>query len=349
MPMGQSVRGPRSARLRRADATRSLVNEPSSMRSLRISTDAFPERSRLTLWREVYGRNLAHADIEPLDDRPFRATATFHNLPGLGVAIDSRSDARYVFGKQAAARAGDQVVLALVTKGIGHVAQLGREASSNLGGTVLVSGADPVSATLRGDGTCVTLAFPRATLQALVPDLCAALVRPIHEGNGALRLLSDYLGVLQGRDAAMTPALARAFATHVRDLTALAIGARGEAREIAITGGAKAAWRRAILEAIDASAHAPEASAGVIARKLGISERYLRAVLAETGKAFSELLLERRLALAWRRLNDPRASYQTISEIAYSVGFSDISYFNRSFRRRFGDTPSGARRSGRGD
>jgi AraC-like DNA-binding protein len=318
------------------------------MTSARVSSDSFPERSRLALWREVYGRNIAHADIEPLDDRPFRASATFHSLPGLGVIIDSRADVRYVFNRQAVAKAGDLVALALVTKGVGHVAQLGREVSSDRGGGVLVSGADPISATLRGEGTCVTLAFPRATLQALVPDLGAALVRPIHESNQALRLLIDYLGILE-QDDAMDPALARAYATHVRDLAALAIGARGEAREIAIARGAKAARRRAILEAIDANAHAPEASAAAIARKLGISERYLRNILEETGRTFTELLLERRLGLAWRRLNDSRFDYQTISEIAFSTGFSDISYFNRSFRRRFGDTPSGVRGSGRGD
>jgi AraC-like DNA-binding protein len=325
------------------------MTENESMAQFRISTAAFPEHARLALWREIYGRNIAHVDIEPLDDRPFRASASFHNLPGLDVAIDSRSDARYLFGRQAAAKAQDQVMLGLVAKGVGHVAQLGREVISEVGGAVLVSGADPASATMRGDGTCIALAFPRAALQALIPDLDAALVRPIHEGNGALRLLSDYLGILNDQHGAMDPAVARAFATHVRDLTALAIGVRGETREIAIARGAKAARHRAILEAIDARADAPDASAGAFARKLGISERYLRAILEETGQTFSERLLERRLALAWGQLNDPRADRQTISEIAYSAGFSDISYFNRSFRRRFGDTPSGVRGSGRSD
>ncbi|WP_158818517.1 helix-turn-helix domain-containing protein [Methylocapsa sp. S129] len=318
------------------------------MRSVQISTDAFPERSRLALWREVYGRNITYADVEPLDDRPFRASATFHELPGLGVAIDTRSDARYVFGKQAVDKTRDQLALALTTRGVGHIVQLGREVTSEPGGAVLVSGADPISASLRGDGICITLAFPRAALQALVPDLDVALVRPIHESNGALRLLIDYLGVLNDHEGAMGPALAHAFATHVLDLTALAVGAQGEAREIAAARGAKTARRRAIFEAIDASARAPDASAGAIAGKLGISERYLRLILEETGSTFSELLLERRLALAWRRLTDPQANHQTISEIAYSAGFSDISYFNRSFRRRFGDTPSGVRGSGRG-
>ena len=30
-----------------------------------------------------------------------------------------------------------------------------------------------------------------------------------------------------------------------------------------------------------------------------------------------------------------------VSDVAYTVGFNDLSYFNRSFRRRFGTSPSG--------
>ncbi len=30
----------------------------------------------------------------------------------------------------------------------------------------------------------------------------------------------------------------------------------------------------------------------------------------------------------------------TISGIAYEVGFGDLSYFNRSFRKRYGQSPS---------
>jgi AraC-like DNA-binding protein len=172
-------------------------------------------------------------------------------------------------------------------------------------------------------------------------------LRPIHRDVEALRLLINYVGVLRGDDSALTPDLALVYASHMRDLAALAIGARGEAREIALAQGARAARRKAILEAIDASADAPNASVAAIARKLRISERYVRAILHETGKTFSELVLERRLALVWARFNDRRFDRQSISEIAFSAGFSDISYFNRSFRRHFGETPTGVRGSGR--
>ena len=42
-------------------------------------------------------------------------------------------------------------------------------------------------------------------------------------------------------------------------------------------------------------------------------------------------------------LRDPRFTRIKIAAIARAAGFSDISHFNRSFRRAFGDTPFGVR------
>jgi AraC-like DNA-binding protein len=42
-------------------------------------------------------------------------------------------------------------------------------------------------------------------------------------------------------------------------------------------------------------------------------------------------------------LRNPQFSARSISLIAYDVGFGDLSYFNRVFRRRYGVTPSDIR------
>ena len=42
-------------------------------------------------------------------------------------------------------------------------------------------------------------------------------------------------------------------------------------------------------------------------------------------------------------LTDPRRASEKISTIAFDAGFGDVSYFNRVFRQRYGDTPSGVR------
>jgi AraC-like DNA-binding protein len=41
-------------------------------------------------------------------------------------------------------------------------------------------------------------------------------------------------------------------------------------------------------------------------------------------------------------VTDRRCGYRAIIDIAFAVGFGDVSHFNRMFRR-FGDTPSGVR------
>jgi AraC-like DNA-binding protein len=62
----------------------------------------------------------------------------------------------------------------------------------------------------------------------------------------------------------------------------------------------------------------------------------------DEGATFSEYVVAQRLTRAYRMLIDSRA-IRTISAIALDVGFGDLLYFNRSFRRRFGATPSEVR------
>jgi transcriptional regulator GlxA family with amidase domain len=52
---------------------------------------------------------------------------------------------------------------------------------------------------------------------------------------------------------------------------------------------------------------------------------------------------ELRLQRAFAVLSKAHSRGRPISDIAWQAGFSDISHFNRLFRSRFGDTPSGIR------
>jgi AraC-like DNA-binding protein len=54
-------------------------------------------------------------------------------------------------------------------------------------------------------------------------------------------------------------------------------------------------------------------------------------------------VLERRLEKATELLGDPKWRDRRIADIAAESGFTDLSYFNRAFRRRYGATPSDLR------
>jgi AraC-like DNA-binding protein len=42
-------------------------------------------------------------------------------------------------------------------------------------------------------------------------------------------------------------------------------------------------------------------------------------------------------------LTEPRLAQSAVGAIAYDAGFGDLSYFNRSFKRRYGATPRDVR------
>ena len=54
-------------------------------------------------------------------------------------------------------------------------------------------------------------------------------------------------------------------------------------------------------------------------------------------------MLALRLQHAYRLLTHWRHRQRKVIDIAFTAGFTDLSYFNRSFRARFGMTPSDAR------
>ena len=61
------------------------------------------------------------------------------------------------------------------------------------------------------------------------------------------------------------------------------------------------------------------------------------------GVTFSEFVLAQRLDRAYAMRLDSRHAGRRVSDIAFTVCFGDLSYFNRCFRRRFNETPSAVR------
>jgi AraC-like DNA-binding protein len=121
--------------------------------------------------------------------------------------------------------------------------------------------------------------------------------------------------------------------------TSLALGA---AREIGL-GTVAAARLAAALADINRSFTDPNLTLEAVARRQGVSPRYLQKLLEETGTSFTARVNELRLHRAFVLLNKAQNRRRRISEIAWQAGFSNIPHFNRLFRARYGDTPSRSR------
>lgn len=143
--------------------------------------------------------------------------------------------------------------------------------------------------------------------------------------------------------ALSSPELSRLVVKQVYDLVALAIGPTRDAAEIAGGRGVRAARLRAIQSDIATNAATQSFSIEGLAARHRISPRYIRRLFEGTGTTVIEFVVAQRLAHAHRMLSDAQYDERTISSIAFDAGFSDLSYFNRCFRQRYGATPSDIR------
>lgn len=83
-------------------------------------------------------------------------------------------------------------------------------------------------------------------------------------------------------------------------------------------------------------------NAGKIAKLCGMSpSKFSRAFKAAYSITFQEFLMRLRTREAARLLNNPNAG---VTDVAYAVGFNDISYFGRMFKRYYNMSPSGYRK-----
>jgi AraC-like DNA-binding protein len=308
---------------------------------LRFSTDALPERDRLAIWSDVFGRHVVKAQFEPIGGHRYSQTATVRSLPGLSLVTATCSGFRATRTRQLIGDGNDDLILVINTTGISQYRQLGHETTAAPYEGILLSSADEGFGFYPRTTRHIVAGVPRQAIAAMVRDPESVVARPLPKTE-PLRLLTSY--VLSADDLTLaTSELRHAFATHIQDLMALAIGTTRDGEAIALGRGMRAARQRAIKADIIGNLGRSELSITAVAARHRISPRYIQKLFESEGTTFTEYVLERRLAEANRMLRDPNFAGRNISEVAFKVGFGDLSYFTRSFRRRFGMTPSDAR------
>jgi AraC-like DNA-binding protein len=310
-----------------------------------LSTDMLPrdlnERQRFIRFAELFEHFTNTGELDPAHDVPFRASM---NSIHIGTTLLGRCDGTFTTVRreyrQVLATNDDRYCLARNTGS--RTAQMihrGREFTMRPGAMVLLKLDEPFFCSDGANHKRFTnVHLPMATLRAMVPHVEERVGRELAPG-GTLSLAMDYSNMLLDHPSAADQA-GMLIAAHLLDLAALGLGARGDLALAAERGGLRAVRLTAVLSILERRFLEPDFSAQKLAAAAGLSERYVNELLYEAGASFTTRLNELRLRKAAELLTlTPRR----ISDIAFECGFNDLSYFNRSFRRRFGLTPTAAR------
>jgi AraC-like DNA-binding protein len=185
--------------------------------------------------------------------------------------------------------------------------------------------------------------LPRALLGPMVRNIDDLVLHPIARRTGMLSLLRNYVDAVFDDPALAIPEMRQLIVAQLCDLVAVTLGATRDATAVARGRGVRAARLRAIKGDIEAHLATGDLSPGAVAKRQKVSDSYIRKLFETEGTSFSQFVLERRLGRARRMLTDPRWAERGIASIAFDAGFGDLSYFNRTFKRLYGATPSEVR------
>jgi AraC-like DNA-binding protein len=307
---------------------------------VRFSNRALPQEGRRETIEELHERGLLPTKFVGYGNGVPRVDLVNRTMPGLRILT-----ARYAsIRREGVRQEGDLLYLCMTLTGTTVGTRGGREMILSDGDAVLMTNEEatwtmtsPSSANIAG------IRLPRSAIAPLVTKLENVTMRRITKDTSGLRLLRKYLDIAADDEALAAPASQRVIISHFYDLVALALGANGDAKALAADRTVGAVRLAAIKGDIVANLDDGNLSATTVAARNRVTVRYLHKLFESEGVTYSEFVLGRRLERAYHNLKNPLHSRRAISTIAFDLGFNDLSYFNRAFRRRYNATPSNVR------
>jgi len=168
------------------------------------------------------------------------------------------------------------------------------------------------------------------------------LLSSIDLRGGLGRIAAEFCSSLAQESANVDETSRELLGEQLLDILALAL--HGEpGRQSADERSVRLARLGSIKAYIESNLGDPNLSPSVIAKQNGISLRYLHQLFRLTDTSVSEWLRLRRLQKCYDLLTSPRYAARSITEIAYSMGFSSSSHFSNLFRAQFDARPTDVR------
>ena len=233
---------------------------------------------------------------------------------------------------------GDNLFLLLQLEGSCGIEQSGRQEHLHPGECILVDSTRPSIFYFGGTfSNHLSVHMPR---QLLMSDKTARI--SVSHKIGAKDPMSIMLGALVAKLLKTSGDDRRA--PHLRDLlfnTTRQAFASESVEELFVGGDSPTGRIEVVQVLIDENLTEEWLTPQWLANRVGVSLRTLQEDMSAQGMTVTGMIKFKRLHLARSRLESLRGTRHpgAIANVAYSVGFNDISYFNRSFRKLFDCSP----------
>jgi AraC-like DNA-binding protein len=303
-----------------------------------VSTADVAPGERLGLWGDFVGRHIGPLQADTFGDPQFEGRLELGESGGVSVAHIVVSRHRVQRTPGLIRRDGrDYVKLVAQIEGAACFEQNGRKVVLAPGEWSLYDMTQPYTVSNPEPINQVIMLLPREQLVRLGLDLDRLVVRRFSGRAGAGRpayqlLVAAFAALRDGGPEPGNDDLAEMIASHVEVAVLDRSGTPTDASVRELT-------RDRVKRYIDVNLDDPLLSLDRVAAAIGCSKRYLHKLFDGEAETLNAYIWQARLERIRQDLADPALKDSSITEIAFSRGFSSSTHFSRSFRESCGVSP----------
>ncbi|MGC2781300.1 MAG: helix-turn-helix domain-containing protein [Bradyrhizobium sp.] len=300
-----------------------------------LSTTGFSPKSQIQRWSDALTDLCGRFDVDPLEGASFEGRINFTTVSRLKLCQIEASQHRIAHSYARSREANHPYIKILFqTYGISYFEQDGRHIEIGPGDCLAYDVSSPhtiVSPALTRHDVVIV---PKELLQerGFRSEKMPAYKLSARSGTG--RIAHDVTHAAFDEANRLSPNSAASVAESLIDLLLLPLR---EADRMLDRAGPEAVYIRA-QAFIREHLRDPDLCIDQISAALGCTKRYLHMVFSDRGMTVSDYIWRARLQHCRQELETQ--SGKTITDVAFSWGFSSSSHFSRVFRKYFGVMPS---------
>ena len=300
-----------------------------------LSTFGLTPKKQIQYWTDALKELCGQFDVDPLEASSLQAAINYTTVSRLKLCQIEASQHRISL-PVSRVKAGDHpyVKILFQTYGISHFEQSGRRFELRPGDCLAYDVSCPHSIVSPAYTRHEVVIVPTELLRehGFHPSKMPACKFSALTGTG--RIAHEFVHAAFGEASKLLPYTATGVADTLIDLLLLPL--REVGADIDRVGPAALYLQAQAF--IREHLRDPNLSIDQIAAALGCTKRYLHMLFSERGMTVSDYIWQARLQHCRQELESQGG--KTITDVAFSWGFSSSSHFSRVFRKNFGIAPS---------
>jgi AraC family transcriptional activator of tynA and feaB len=300
-----------------------------------LSTSGLAPKRQIECWTEALTDLCGHFDIDPLEASSFEARVNYTSVSRLKLCQIEASQHRIAHTiSRARLSEHPYVKILFQTHGISFFEQNGRHIEVVPGDCLAYDVACPHTIVSPALTRHEVVIVPKELLQERGFRLAKMSACKLSARTGTGRIAHDFVHAAFSEATKLSPYNAIGVADSLIDLLLLPLR---EADTMFDRAGPEAMYVRA-QAFIREHLRDPDLRIDQISAALGCTKRYLHMLFSERGMTVSDYMWHARLQNCRHELETQ--GEKTITDVAFSWGFSSSSHFSRVFRKYFGIVPS---------